>query len=217
MFFDHAPEHGDDATLREATAFGSGRLYGGWWGGGPRWTTIRQILGVNHVLGGEPAFGPAVPSKAPFTPVDGWQRDEYTVPVGSLSWPSLLDQLPELAYRAASPALSPEHRAGLLVLLDTLAAGPLADPAGTVRQVELIEPYSGTPGQGRQEGVHRLGQVLRKGARTVVVIAERGRNTHDDVARWLALDHDPTGAFGPVAGFTLDREHIHREGIAPTD
>lgn len=213
MFFDHAPEHGDDTTLREATAFGSERLYGGWWGGGPRWTTIRQILGVNHVLGGEPAFGPPVPSKAPFTPVDGWQRDEFTVPVGSLSWTSLLDQLPELAYRAASSALSPEHRAGLLVLLDTFAAGPLADPAGTVRQVDLIEPYSGTPGRGRRDAVQRLGQVLRKGGRTVVVIAERGWNTHDDVARWLALDHDPTGAFGPVAGFTLDRERIFREGI----
>ncbi|MGW4220848.1 hypothetical protein ACWEJZ_28015 [Streptomyces bacillaris] len=215
MFFDHAPEHGDDTTLREATAFGSERLYGGWWGGGLRWTIVRQILGVNHVLGGEAAFGQPVPSTAPFTPVDGWQRDEFTVPAGSLSWTSLLDQLPELAYRAASSALSPEHRAGLLVLLDTLAAGPLADPAGTVRQVDLIEPYSGTPGQGRRGPVHRLGQVLRKGARTVVVIAERGRNINEDVARWLALDHDPTGVFGPVAGFTLDRERVLHEGMNP--
>ncbi|XUZ99499.1 hypothetical protein ACQ9ZG_30510 [Streptomyces araujoniae] len=215
MFFDHAPEHGDDTTLREATAFGSERLYGGWWGGGLRWTIVRQILGVNHVLGGEAAFGQPVPSTAPFTPVDGWQRDEFTVPAGSLSWTSLLGQLPELAYRAASSALSPEHRAGLLVLLDTLAAGPLADPAGTVRQVDLIEPYSGTPGQGRRGPVHRLGQVLRKGARTVVVIAERGRNINEDVARWLALDHDPTGVFGPVAGFTLDRERVLHEGMNP--
>ncbi|MXG26659.1 hypothetical protein [Streptomyces sp. YIM 132580] len=214
MFFDQAPEHGDDTTLREATAFGSKRLYGGWWGGGTRWATIRQILAVNHVLGGEPAFGPPVPSKVPFTPVDGWQRDECIVPAGSLSWTSLLDKLPELAYRATSPAMSPEHRAGLLVLLDTFGAGPLADPAGTVRQVELVESYSGTPGQGYQEAVHRLGQVLRKGARTVVVVAERGRNTLNDTARWLALDHDPTGAFGPVAGFTLRDEHVHREGIA---
>lgn len=215
MFFDHAPEHADDTTLRDATAWGSERIYGGWWGGGSRWTTLRQILAVNHVLGGEPAFGPPVPSKVPFPSVDGWQRDEYTVPGGSLSWSSLLDKLPELAYRAASPATSAEHRAGLLVLLDTLAAGPLADPAGTVRQVELIEPYGDTPGQqGRHEAVHRLGQVLRKGARTVVFIAERGRNTRNDAARWLAVDHDPTGAFGPVPGFTLDREHVHRQGIA---
>lgn len=215
MFFDHAPEHADDTTLRNATVWGSERMHGGWWGAGNRWTTIRQILAVNHVLGGEPAFGPAVPTTAPFTAGDGWQRDEHTVPGDALSWLPLLDKLPELAYRAASATTSPEHRAGLLVLLDTLAAGPLADPAGTVRQVRLVEPHAaGTPGQGRAEAVQRLGQVLRKGARTVVILAHQGRNSRDDAAHWLALDHDPTGVFGPVPGFTLDREHVHRQGIA---
>ncbi|CAM5306568.1 hypothetical protein [Streptomyces atroolivaceus] len=215
MFFDHSPEHGDDATLRNASAWGSERMHGHWGGVGNRWTVIRQILAVNHVLGGEPAFGPAIPSKAPFTAVDGWQRDEYTVPADALAWTFLLDELPELAYRAASEATSPEHRAGLLVLLDTLAAGPLADPAGTVRQVELVEPFvGGAAGPGRPEAVHRLGQVLRKGARTVVIVAHRGRNYRNDAACWLALDHDPTGAFGPVPGFTLDREHVYRQGIA---
>ncbi|MGY3678132.1 hypothetical protein [Streptomyces sp. TE33382] len=213
MFFDHEPEHGDDATLRDSTVWGSERMHGGW-GGENRWTVIRQILAVNHVLGGEPAFGPPTPSKVPFTPTDGWQRDECTVPGYSPTWTSLLDKLPELAYRAASATTSPEHRTGLLVLLETLAAGPLADPAGTVRQVELVEPFGGgAPAQGRPEAVHRLGQVLRKGARTVVVLADRGRNASNDAVRWLALDHDPTGAFGPVPGFTLDHEHVHRQGI----
>ncbi|MBM7054554.1 hypothetical protein [Streptomyces durocortorensis] len=216
MFFDHEPEHGDDTTLRNATAWGSEQLRGSWYGGGSRWTAIRQILAVNHVLGGQPAFGPPTPSKVPFTPVDGWQRDEYTVPGESLTWTSLLDKLPELAYRAASEATAPEHRAGLLVLLEALAAGPLADPAGTVRRMELVEPFDpATVGRtGRPEAVHRLGQVLRKGSRTVVVLARNGRNYRDDAARWLALDHDPTGAFGPVPGFTLDREHVYRQGIA---
>ncbi|MBM7442245.1 hypothetical protein [Streptomyces sp. HB132] len=217
MFFDHEPEHGDDMTLRNASAWGSERMHGSWWGGGSRWTVIRQILAVNHVLGGEPAFGPPTPSKVPFTPADGWQRDEYTVPGDSPAWTSLLDKLPELAYRAASATTSPEHRTGLLVLLEALAAGPLADPAGTVRKVELVEPFAGVApasGPGRPEIVHRLGQVLRKGARTVVIIADRGRNYRNDAARWLALDHDPTGAFGPVPGFTLDREHVYRQGIA---
>ncbi|GAA3368168.1 hypothetical protein GCM10020367_05420 [Streptomyces sannanensis] len=215
MFFDHSPEHGDDTTLVHATAWGSDRMYGGWWGGGSRWTVIRQILAVNHVLGGEPAFGPPVPATVPSTSADGWQRDEYTVPGQSPAWTSLLDKLPELAYRAASAATSPEHRAGLLHLLDTLAAGPLADPAGTVRQVTLDEPLpAGTPGR-RSEPVPRLGQVLRKGGRTVVVIGDAGRNRQQDTARWLALDHDPTGVFGPVPGFTLDNEHVHRHGIAP--
>ncbi|MFF8981945.1 hypothetical protein ACF08E_00985 [Streptomyces globisporus] len=216
MFFDQEPEHGDDTTLRAATAWGAEKVRGSWYGGGSRWTAIRQILAVNHVLGGEPAFGPATPSKVPFTPVDGWQRDAYTVPGESLAWTPLLDKLPELAYRAASEATSAEHRAGLLVLLETLAAGPLADPAGTVRRVELVEPLdAAAPGRtGRPEAVHRLGQVLRKGARTVVILANHGRNSRDDAARWLALDHDPTGAFGPVPGFTLDREHVYRQGIA---
>ncbi|MFI2780797.1 hypothetical protein [Streptomyces sp. ALB3] len=216
MFFDHSPEHGDDTTLLHATAWGTERMYRGWLGSESRWTTIRQILAVNHVLRGEPAFGPPVPSRVPFPPVDGWQRDEYTVPGQSLAWPLLLDVLPQLAYRAASATTSAEHRAGLVVLLDTLAQGPLADPAGTVRQVELVEPYGTSPGQGRLEAVHRLGQVLRKGARTVVVLAERGRNSRNDAARWLALDHDPTGVFGPVPGFTLNHEHVHRQGIART-
>ncbi|MBK3558581.1 hypothetical protein JHN55_19025 [Streptomyces sp. MBT56] len=216
MFFDHEPEHGDDTTLRAATAWGAEKARGSWYGGGSRWTAIRQILAVNHVLGGEPAFGPATPSKVPFTPVDGWQRDAYTVPGESLAWTPLLDKLPELAYRAASEATSAEHRAGLLVLLEALAAGPLADPAGTVRRVELVEPLdAAAPGRtGRPEAVHRLGQVLRKGSRTVVILANHGRNSRDDAARWLALDHDPTGAFGPVPGFTLDREHVYRQGIA---
>ncbi|MFD4693509.1 hypothetical protein [Streptomyces sp. NPDC058463] len=215
MFYDHEPEHGDDTTLRNATVWGSDRMHGNWWGAVSRWTAVRQILAVNHVLGGEPAFGPPTPPTVPFVPADGWQRDEYTVPGDSLAWTSLLDKLPELAYRAASATTSPEHRAGLLVLLETLAAGPLADPAGTVRQVELVEPFgAGTAGPGSHEVLHRLGQVLRKGSRTVVVIANRGRNSRNDAARWLALDHDPTGAFGPVPGFTLDREHVHRQGIA---
>ncbi|NED02598.1 hypothetical protein G3I55_13150 [Streptomyces sp. SID6648] len=216
MFFDHEPEHGDDTTLRAATAWGAEKVRGSWYGGGSRWTAIRQILAVNHVLGGEPAFGPPTPSKVPYTPVDGWQRDEFTVPGESLTWTSLLDKLPELAYRAASEATPAEHRSGLLVLLEAFAAGPLADPAGTVRRVELVEPLdAAAPGRtGRPEAVHRLGQVLRKGTRTVVVLANHGRNSRDDAARWLALDHDPTGAFEPVPGFTLDREHIYRQGIA---
>lgn len=214
MFFDHKPQHGDDTTLRNASAWGSERMRGGWWGAGSRWTAIRQILAVNHVLGGEPAFGPPTPSKVPFTTADGWRRDEGTVPGDFLDWISLLDKLPQLVYRAASATTSPEHRTGLLMLLETFAAGPLADPAGTVRQVELVEPLGGgAPGPGRQ-AVHRLGQVLRRGSRTVVVVADRGQNSRNDAARWLAVDHDPTGAFGPVPGFTLDHEHVHRQGIA---
>ncbi|CAM5483755.1 hypothetical protein GCM10010329_67830 [Streptomyces spiroverticillatus] len=215
MFFDHEPEHADDTTLREATAWDSERIHISWWGAGRHWTTIRQILAVNHVLGGEPAFGPPVPDKSPFTSVDGWQRDAHTVLSDSQDWTSLLDRLPQLAYRAASETTTPEHRAALLVLLETLAAGPLADPAGTVRQVELVEPVpAGTSGSGHRDAVVRLGQVLRRGARTVVVVANRGWNERSDAAHWLALDHDPTGAFGPVPGFTRDHERVFGHGVS---
>lgn len=112
MFFDHEPEHGDDMTLQSASAWNSERMRGGWWGAGRRWTVIRQILAVNHVFGGEPAFGPPILSTVPFTPVDGWQRDEYTVPVDSLTWTDLLGDLPELAYRAASATTSPSTAPG---------------------------------------------------------------------------------------------------------
>ncbi|MER5493635.1 hypothetical protein [Streptomyces sp. NPDC002490] len=215
MFFDRAPEHADDLTLSQATAWGSDRPYRGWWGSGPQWTLVRQLLAVNHVLGGGPAFGPPVPAKEPFTPVDGWQRDEYTVPAQCPDWTRLLDVLPELAYRAASAATAPEHRAGLLVLLDVLAEGPLADPAGTVRRVRLTEASpAGTPAGNRRKAPSRLGQVFRNGDRTVVVIADGGWNSRQETLRWLALDHDPSGAFGPVAGFALEGEHVHRQGIA---
>ncbi|MFJ4878548.1 hypothetical protein ACIP93_25550 [Streptomyces sp. NPDC088745] len=212
MFFDHEPEHADDTTLRDATAWNSERIHGGWWGGDSRWTTIRQILAVNHVLGGEPAFGPPVPATTPFPAVDGWQRDECTVPGDAQTWTSLLDTLPRLALRAASQTTSAAHRAGLLVLLETLAAGPLADPAGTVRRVELVEPLAARAA-GWQECVPRLGQVLRRGPRTVVIIADRGYNDRRDAARWTALDHDPTGVFGPVPGFTVGGERVYAQGV----
>ncbi|MEU3601258.1 hypothetical protein ABZ714_21445 [Streptomyces sp. NPDC006798] len=215
MFFDRSPEQADDLSLSQATAWGSDRMYRGWWGSDARWSLIRQLLAVNHVLGGEPAYGPAVPSGAPFTAVDGWRRDGHTVPVQSPDWTSLLDVLPELAYRAASAATSPEHRAGLLVLLDTVAEGPLADPAGTVRRIRLTELSPATASGQSRKDLTPLGQVFRNGDRTVVVIADGGWNSLRGQPRWLALDHDPAGVFGPVPGFALEGEHVFRQGTAP--
>ncbi|MFE6977951.1 hypothetical protein [Streptomyces sp. NPDC057682] len=215
MFFDREPEHADDETLRNASAWGPDRMYGGWWGGGKRWSAIQQILAVNHVFGGAPAFGPAISSKVPFTPTDGWQRDEHTVPGDAMAWTAVLDLLPELAFRAASETTLPAHRAGLVELLDALAAGPLAGPAGTLRRVDLVETVPEASGSsGRPESAQRLGHVLRKGDRTIVIVADRGRYYWSEEVRWLALEHDPSGAFGPVPGFTLDHEHVYRHGIS---
>ncbi|AWT47134.1 MULTISPECIES: hypothetical protein [Streptomyces] len=198
MFADCRPEHGDDLTLREAVA-GLAPLHG--WGGQGQWSTLRQIRAVNHVLSGKPADGKPLREASRTTGhADGWRSDEFTVPgIGPL-WPCVLDVLRPLAYRAASPALTETHRQALLLLLDAVAEGPLAAPGGALREVVLSEPY---------EKLDRVGQVLRREGRTVVVLGCQNIDHHQGRVRWLALDHDPTGAFGAIAHFVLERETAH--------
>lgn len=199
MFADYRPEDGDDQTLREATA-GLAEQHG-WWGGGQRWSVLRQIRAVNHVLSGRPAEGRALPAEARLTgAADGWTSDARTVPAEGPAWPSLLDALRPLAYRAASPTLTEAHRRALLLLFDAVAEGPLATPGAALRDVVLSEP------RGKQD---RAGQVLRRDGRTVVVIGCQRVDHYHERVNWLALDHDPTGAFGAVAHFTSERETAH--------
>ncbi|GAA3310291.1 hypothetical protein GCM10020295_76970 [Streptomyces cinereospinus] len=124
MFADYRPEHGDDQTLREAVA-GLADLYG-WWGGGQRWSALRQIRAVSHVLSGKPADGQCLPEAARLAgAAEGWLSDEFTVPdIGSV-WPSVLGALRPLAYRAAMPTLTQTHRQALL-LFEAIVEGPLA-------------------------------------------------------------------------------------------
>ncbi|GGQ93918.1 hypothetical protein [Streptomyces pilosus] len=199
MFADYRPENGDDQTLREATA-GLAEQHG-WWGGGQRWSVLRQIRAVNHVLTGKPAEGKALPAAARLTgPADGWTSDARTVPAEGPAWPSVLDALRPLAYRAASPALTQTHRAALLLLFEAIAEGPLAASGTVLRDVVLSEP------RGKQD---RAGQVLRRDGRTVVVLGCQSVDHHHQRVNWLALDHDPTGTFGAVAHFTSGRESAH--------
>ncbi|MFF5158258.1 hypothetical protein ACFY3N_18805 [Streptomyces sp. NPDC000348] len=199
MFADYRPEDGDERTLREATS-GLAELHG-WWGSGQNWSTLRQIRAVNHVLSGRPADGRPLPGPLrPTGAADGWRSDEFTVPGIGVVWPSVLDVLRPLAYRAASPALTETHRRALLLLFEAITEGPLAAPGGALREVVLSEPHD------RQE---RVGQVLRREGRTVVVLGCRNVDHHTGRVDWLALDHDPAGAFGAVAHFTLERETAH--------
>ncbi|MGW4277145.1 hypothetical protein ACWEGQ_33475, partial [Streptomyces seoulensis] len=206
MFADYRPEHGDEQTLREATA-GLAELPG-WWGGGLCWSALRQIRAVNHVLSGEPADGVPLPRSGRLTgPDDGWRSDEFTVPgIGAL-WPSVLDALRPLAYRAASPALPEAHREALLLLFEAITRGPLAAPGGALREIRLSEPHD------KQE---RVGQVLRRDGRTVVVLSCRQVDRRTGRVHWLALDHDPAGEFGAVAHFTLEGETPH-PAVFPAD
>ncbi|CAL9343217.1 hypothetical protein SUDANB106_00318 [Streptomyces sp. enrichment culture] len=199
MFADYSPEDGDDQTLREAVG-GLAGLHG-WWGSGQRWSTLRQIRAVNHVLSGEPADGRPLPESARLAGVaDGWRSEEFTVPGIGAVWLPVLDVLRPLAYRAASPALPEAHRRALLLLFEVIAQGPLAAPGCAPREIVLGEPYTG------QE---RVGQVLRREGRTVVVLGCRNVDHRNRRVNWLALDHDPAGVFGAVAHFTLEEESAH--------
>lgn len=199
MFADHSPEHGDDQTLREAVT-GLADLHG-WWGGEVRWSALRQIRAVNHVLSGRPADGKPLSAAARLAGADdGWHSDEFTVPGIGVLWPSVLGALRPLAYRAASPALPEAHREALLLLFEAITEGPLAAPGGALREIRLSEPHH------KQE---RVGQVLRQGGRTVVVLGCQNIDHREGRVHWLALDHDPAGAFGAIAHFALERETAH--------
>jgi hypothetical protein len=196
MFADLSPEHGDDQTLRDAVA--GFTHHQRWWGGG-RWSALRQIRSVNHVLSGKPADGRPLPERSRLTS-GGWVSDDHTIPGIGVVWPSVLDVLRPLAYRAASPVVSETHREALLLLLEAVADGPLAAPGGGLREIVLSEPHD------KQE---RVGQVLRQGGRTVVVLGNQNVDRQNGRVNWLALDHDPAGVFGAVAHFTLEKETAH--------
>ncbi|MFS8204137.1 hypothetical protein ACLVWQ_36380 [Streptomyces sp. CWNU-52B] len=196
MFPDYSPVHGDDRTIRAATD-GIASLRGGW-GGGAQWNVLRQIRAVNHVLSGRPADGRPLPDLARAGALtDGWHSEEYTIPYMGGVWPALLTVLRPLAYRAAAPAVTDAEREALLLLLEAVAEGTLAAPGHGLREILLSEPSTH-----HQRG----GQVLRREGRTVVVLGSQRVHRPDDRVTWLALDHDPSGAFGAVAHFTLEKE-----------
>ncbi|SHI61897.1 hypothetical protein [Streptomyces sp. 3214.6] len=206
MFADFEPEHGDDETLREATT-GLVEVQG-WWGNETRWTTLRQIRAVNHVLSGKQADGkPLAEASRSAGVADGWRSDEFTVPAIGLVWTPLLDVLRPLAYRAAGPTVTDARREALLLLFEAITDGPLAVPAGALREVVLSEPHE------KQE---RVGQVLRRDGRTVVVLGCQRLDRQAERVDWLALDHDPAGVFGAIAHFTLERETAH-PAVFPAD
>lgn len=187
----------------------------GAWGGESKWTALRQIRAVNHVLSGRPADGARLPDRPRRSALtDGWHSDEHTVPGIAVVWPALLGVLRPLAYRATAPTVPEAERESLLLLFEALAEGPLAAPGdGCLREVVLAEPYDTHRRHQQQE---RAGQVLRRDGRTVVVLGCQNIDTARDRVNWLALDHDPAGVFGAVAHFTLEKETRHAPAL-PAD
>lgn len=209
MYDAYRPVHGDDRTLAAAVdgiAAPGGYRY---WGHGATWSALQQILSVNQVLSGKPAHGKPLPNPAALPALgDGWTGETRTVPGIELAWLPFLDALGPLAYRAAAPATSDEHREALLLLLDALATGPLVHPAGGLRQVVLCEEDGEEPARRKQ----RIGQVLRRGDRTVVILGQEHTYANDRI-HWLALDHDPAGEFGQIADFTHHEEQRYEPAL----
>ncbi|MFD3561509.1 hypothetical protein ACFWVU_17785 [Streptomyces sp. NPDC058686] len=207
MFHDFSPPDGDDRTLLNAVRGVLGHTVFGYWSP-DTWSTLRQIKSVGHVIAGKAAEGTPLPTGHDLTKLTGgWTTDELTIPSCTSTWLRVLQHLPALAYRATVPGVDETERSALLHLLDAVAEGALTDPGRRIRSVEL-----------REKGVYRprSGQVLRLGDRTVAILAAARTRGHDDELDWLALDHDPSGEFGPVAHFTT-REALRIPGTLTGD
>ncbi|MDT0320742.1 hypothetical protein [Streptomyces millisiae] len=197
MFEEYRPRHGDNASLLRAVEGLVTPTVRVPYAGSSSWAVLQQVRAVGQVLAGRPATGRPLPARYRAEPLPrGWSTDERTAPAHALDWTPLLDAQRAIAHRATGPALGEDEREALLLLLDALAEGPLAGP-GALRRLVLAE---------RGVTARRGGQVLRHGERTVVILGALREDREADRTHWLALDHDPTGAFGPVPPLALVEE-----------
>ncbi|WP_406298178.1 hypothetical protein OG948_21955 [Embleya sp. NBC_00888] len=191
------PAHGQDAELHPALVGiarnGGYRHYGT---GLAAWTTMNHITAVAAALAR--TDGPAE-----------WTTESDRLTDPHMSWHELLDHRAAMLARALSPFTSEEHRASLLVALEALAAGPLGTPAGTLRSVTLCEPS-----RKKNKDNKRRGRVIRRGDRTIVILDSQ-YTYGNDKEHWTALDHDPSGTFAAIDGFTTHEEHRYVEPMSP--
>ncbi|MFB6893669.1 hypothetical protein ACFCX4_30610 [Kitasatospora sp. NPDC056327] len=203
--YPHRPEHGTDYELGEAVHL----LLPGLAGFGRSWERSASYRVLNNLR-----TVTAVLAEPPAADGDGWSTPRTVELHGDDNhhgWLTALGRLGTLAYAAAAPLTSAERRASLGLLLTELTTGPLADRGATLREVLLTEPLNDPRAD---EGKHerRAGQVWRHGDRTVVLLACSHHD--DDKVYWLAADHDPSGAFGPVAHFGTGRERVTEERLS---
>lgn len=198
----YQPQHGRDHELRDALDLLSvdNNGFGPGWGEHQSWHVLANLRAVAARLA---APAPAAP------PAGGWAADPEPVTLHEASrsygWISLLGRMAPVAFTAAAPLRTPQERASLSLLLAALTQGWFADRGAELRQVTLSEPLTSSAATGwRETHAKRVGEVLRHGDRTVVVIAclhHQGSRAH-----WLALDHDPSREFRAVADLTLVEE-----------
>lgn len=203
---EYRPDHGDDQQLSEAVTsvlpgvggFGGGR------GPSGRWWTLNNLRTVTAVLADPP------PAQG-----EGWSTPataHLLGDAGNHGWLHVLGRLHVLAQGVANPLTAPSQRSSLVQLLGHLNTGVLADRGATLREIVLRE--TGPRSAGAEPATRRHGQVLRHGERTVVILGLRNHHQQHGTVEWLAVDHDPTGVFGPVAHFTTMVERDTRERVS---
>ncbi|MFE6050659.1 hypothetical protein ACFQ6N_07890 [Kitasatospora sp. NPDC056446] len=198
------PDHGLDDELRDAVRAVLPEVggFGNSWGSSERCWVLNNLRTVLAVLAAPPAAA-----------AEGW-----TTPAavtlhggdGNHGWLHLLGRLDVLAHAVAAPLTRPAHRSSLVLLFGELTKGPLADRGATLREIVLAERPE--PAREARPDSHRQGEVLRHGDRTVVILGHR-RQYSDGTIHWLAVDHDPSGRFGPVAHFTTVEERGTEERV----
>ncbi|MDH6580375.1 hypothetical protein [Kitasatospora sp. MAP5-34] len=202
----YQPEHGHDRQLRDALegVFGSIEGFGRSWGEtGIWWHSLANLRAVTEVLAEQ---------RAPATA--GWTAEPQPLALrggsGYYGWLHLLGRTAPIALAAASPTTGEPAGAALALLLDELTRGWLGDRGPALRQVTLGEKSDG--GLTPANAPSRIGQVLRHGDRTVVVLAHQRHHGGDEV-RWIAVDHDPSGEFTPVGHFNVVEERRVRDEL----
>ncbi|MEV7599293.1 hypothetical protein AB0O91_18125 [Kitasatospora sp. NPDC089797] len=212
------PDHGRDHQVRDAVSAvlpGTPGL-GNSWGSSEQYWVLNNLRAVSAALA-----APGTASAAPGTSDtvsgtaagDGWTSSGTVALRGGAAhngWRHLLGRVDVIAHAIARPLTPAEHRSTLVLLLGELTKGPLADRGATLRRIVLAEQDDRAKGP-RAEG-YRDGEVLRCGDRTVVILDCRHQDEHG-TAHWHAVDHDPSGAFGPVAHFTTLEEQGTEERV----
>ncbi|MGW7580797.1 hypothetical protein ACWGKU_02660 [Kitasatospora sp. NPDC054768] len=194
------PEHGRDHELRDAVRAVLPEIggFGNNWGSAAHWWVLNNLRAVTGVLAAPPAADG-----------EGWSSPAtLSLRNGDVShgWLHLLGRVHALAHAVASPFTEPAHRSSLVLLLGELTKGPLADRGTTLREIVLAEQVpTAVNATGGRPVAQRQGEVLRHGGRTVVILGHQ-RQYADGIVHWLAVDHDPSGEFGPVAHFTTVEE-----------
>ncbi|WP_256177145.1 hypothetical protein [Kitasatospora aureofaciens] len=203
---EYRPDHGRDDQVHAAVSpfVPEVARSGSAWGNSATWRVLNNLRTVTAVLADPPA-----PTG------EGWSTPTTVSLHGGdthHAWLYLLGRLHVLAHAAASPLTESAQRSTLVQLLDELTKGLLAGRGATLREIVLSEA-SDSPLRNGRPTTHRQGEVLRHGDRTVVILGYRYHH-QDGTVHWLAVDHDPSGEFGPVAHFTTAEERGTEELIS---